>query len=646
MARVCAYKYDMLYNILHNTNISKWLRPFWLKPGAPSPASPSSRLEPDGRRSCSLARRGPGDRGWSRSLPASYRCALFPRHLLRGLQLRYLVRSEAPEERAGSGGALAAEEGEVTAPGQRGVRAHTASGQRMATLPVGDAGTGVPGVDPTSEELAVIGDLAAATAWTGLPDPAWQAFSTALGGPTLLRQVTATARIDWDIAVDATRLPGEDADTFVPLSAVAKGQLEGLRRVCRIRCGLAPGDHPDALAAAAAAAAAAAYATGAGSGGGTGGGFCSPPAPAPPASARRINLSNLVDQSLDAPVEPLSQARIRQLFADYETKHGGAPHEDVEPTEDQLAAVWQLYKSDRVPYTDFAVFGPHARRLLQKLVYCAYQQRPDGSFKKVELPGPPDFEHWWRCWRVFRTTMLLLELAEPEHLDVYAESIRQLALRYTQACWFIVYTGDVRLRSEHLERIRRTAETEAATAGTSLAKPWTECFRRAVRDKAWWDAEVRDPALLYLTRITSARDAVDSGTAQPSLESAEGAPASQQGNLGGSAKRTATWQDAGPPKKKTRQERDRPYRADAAQDFSEKQDGVFVKNRRGVEICRKFQSGTCSGVGKHCEAGNFVHQCNLCLQSHAASDHAQSGRGGGKGGGKGGKRGGGKGGKR
>ena len=68
-------------------------------------------------------------------------------------------------------------------------------------------------------------------------------------------------------------------------------------------------------------------------------------------------------------------------------------------------------------------------------------------------------------------------------------------------------------------------------------------------------------------------------------------------------------------------------------DYSEKgQDGRYVRNRRGVGICRKFNAGQCGKPTGPCERG-YAHQCSLCLLLHAESNCR--GGGGGKGGGKG-----------
>ena len=74
---------------------------------------------------------------------------------------------------------------------------------------------------------------------------------------------------------------------------------------------------------------------------------------------------------------------------------GDFPHPEIEPTQDQLSAIHQLVKNGITPYVDFSIFGAHGRRLLRKLTFISYQFNvPDGTWKRMELRGPPDFNTW------------------------------------------------------------------------------------------------------------------------------------------------------------------------------------------------------------------------------------------------------------
>ena len=63
-------------------------------------------------------------------------------------------------------------------------------------------------------------------------------------------------------------------------------------------------------------------------------------------AARKIKLSLVIDQSLDAEITPLSSLEVRQLFDAYKGTHGDYPVEDVEATADQISGVQQLVRQD------------------------------------------------------------------------------------------------------------------------------------------------------------------------------------------------------------------------------------------------------------------------------------------------------------
>ena len=83
-------------------------------------------------------------------------------------------------------------------------------------------------------------------------------------------------------------------------------------------------------------------------------------------------------------------------------------------------------------------------------------------------------------------------------------------------------------------------------------------------------------------------------------------------------------------------------------DLSEKNEqGHYIRNKKGLELCRGYGHCTCKGgnAGRCPSNDSRTHQCYICLQQHAGSDHdkLQKGAGGkGKGGGKGKAKGGGR----
>ena len=194
---------------------------------------------------------------------------------------------------------------------------------------------------------------------------------------------------------------------------------------------------------------------------------------------------------------------------------GGLPHPDHEPSPDQLAAVKQLLASGAPPYVDFSLYGPYGRRMLKRLMFTAFSYNVQtGTWTRQELPGPPDFQSWWRSWMVLKTTFLILGEVSPEPLDLYGEWIRSLHYQYGPQCWWLIYQADVRMRSEEFERLRRVLQLGAdvgARMPPSMGiqfdpeKPWDAVFACSVHlsmveSQAFWMREVKDKAFLYLAR--------------------------------------------------------------------------------------------------------------------------------------------------
>ena len=79
-----------------------------------------------------------------------------------------------------------------------------------------------------------------------------------------------------------------------------------------------------------------------------------------------------------------------------------------------------------------------------------------------EQPGPSSFHNWYRIWKCFRTGMLLLECVEAERLDAYSEMVRGFVQRYGEDAWPFISRAEVRMRSEHLDRLRRELRANPA----------------------------------------------------------------------------------------------------------------------------------------------------------------------------------------
>eukprot|EP00971_Amphidinium_carterae_P348659 6490615-Amphidinium_carterae.1 len=335
-------------------------------------------------------------------------------------------------------------------------------------------------------------------------------------------------------------------------------------------------------------------------------------------TARKCKLSSVLDQTCDAEVVRLDAETISNLYHAYEVNRGGVPHSDHDPSVDQLSAYHQALGDGSLPYADFAVFGPHGDRLARKLRFANYTMNPvDGVWTRTELPGPPDFQTWWKCFRTYKTLLLLLDLVDIEPIDNYGEKVRDLHDTFGPPCWFIIYQADSRMRSEQFERIRRRLDSDynkvtQAGGSTKLIdfdpkKPWNGVLREAASDTEFWTVEVKDKAYFFLTAVRTSQAVREDGTAQPALK-AVNLSSTPAGSPGSSAA-PPVWAPE-PPAKRQKSNRVR----DGARTGA---DGLFTHNRAGNEVCKNFNEGVCS---LPCPGGR-VHQCAKCLQTgHTAKD--------------------------
>ena len=511
----------------------------------------------------------------------------------------------------------------------------------VAALPLGEPGIPCNVVDPTVDELAAIDTVDAACAWAGITADLRQALELSVGGPiTMLRHLLLIDRTNWDFCVSNTyRGDGQGAPLEVNgepvwVGALAAGRLESLRRIARLKAGLCPGDHPDAVrqlqqreqAIAAAAQPPLVPPTGPAQGGGA------TPTTASSSGGRRIKLSTILDPTCDAEVIPMDPARLKQLHRDYIKARGASPKHDIEPTDDQVSALFQVTSEGHPPYADFSIFGKFGKRMLAKLQFTAWTLLPDGAWVRKELPGPPDLSAWWNSWRVLRTALLLLQQVSPEVLDQYGDLIRDLSEQYGADCWYLVYLADVRMRSEEFPRLRRSEELrheERLLANLPSAfnpdKPWDRVFSAATEASDFWREEVKEKSVLHKCRVKTQSELVDDGTVQPGL-----APAASTGVLP-----RAGQQQAPPPRPAPPAREDEPPAKKARTERAELPpmvNGKFEKNRAGEWLCQQYAEGKCSR-GSSCR---YAHQCPLCLKTHNLEQHHKEKNGGGKGGGKGG----------
>lgn len=438
-------------------------------------------------------------------------------------------------------------------------------------------------MDPTEEELGRINALQDALDWAGVADELAQTLIDDMGGLQRIREVPLISRGTWDQTVTALRLPDADPNAIMgpangrELRPVEAARIESFRRVCFLRVGRQP-DDPGAQGPPMPIAGQAPFPT-------PGGAVASSP------NSRKLKLSAILDPTLDAEVVPMEAAEQARLYEAYKARYGDFPGSDNDPSPDQLAALRQVITAGALPFACFTIFGPHGQRLLRRQTFTGYQLNvATGDWAKREQPGPGSYHEWHRCWRVYGAAMLLLDAADSERLDNYAELIRNFVTQFTEESWFLISKADAQMRSEQMERLRRQLRSSPAYDYTD-ASPWSACFMAATKDHEFWARELTTPATLFLARHK--RD-----LASPKEED-----------------------DTASPSKKPKRKPTRPSRRGyVGEDKSEMgPDNTYLKNRRGIEVCKKYNAGKCGTAAAQGKCANKrSHQCNRCLGPHQA----------------------------
>ena len=477
---------------------------------------------------------------------------------------------------------------------------------------------------PTPTEAAAITDVAKVREFTGLQLPAWQAVDTLLGGVPSIRVLATLPASSLRGAIQAARVT-TDASTGAqrPLKPVEITQVGLMWRAARCVMNLDDSDPLDTTVSLASS---------------PSGPGASSPGPSTP--LRKVKMNSVIDQVDEAEVTPMKDVEMQKCFGRLSDKKGGAVRPEVEPTEDQFNAMHtRVVDMGCSPYADFAVFTPFHMRFLKAYKFMNHILQPDGTYKPVEVPGPPNFDAWEASWKVFANTLLGLEV---EHLSIkypvvsqaaleeYHDRFRDLVVEYP-TCWHLAVTAEDRCRAEHMPRLKRLIEEEFRNGLAPTFKqgqPWETVFKRAAKDRDYWDQHVRHPALKWMAAGGSSKGPTGSltdltnGQELPVTESKSSKKRKKAREntaaLKAEVKRLKTGDGHGggggggfpPPPGKGKG-----GRKGAGKGEHPKKDarGRFITDRDGNPLCFGFSNGTCKDV---CPKG-MKHLCQNCLGTHS-----------------------------
>ena len=189
-----------------------------------------------------------------------------------------------------------------------------------------------------------------------------------------------------------------------------------------------------------------------------------PAAPPPPSGVapvsvlvKKTKLSQILKQGDDTEIDILPETSIAVGHGRWEAAFGPGkrPAEECECTKEQLSAVKHLLDCDCVPYVDFAIWGPFGHRIERKLRLTGQILQSDGTFRHVEIAGPPNLEVWLAAYDVLMTAFIMLDVLDLGTLLEYKKFISDWHALHGPSCWLLLYQTETRFRLEHLERVRR-----------------------------------------------------------------------------------------------------------------------------------------------------------------------------------------------
>ena len=177
-----------------------------------------------------------------------------------------------------------------------------------------------------------------------------------------------------------------------------------------------------------------------------------------------------------------------------------------------------MIKRNEAPYADFSVMTPYGRRSQKQPKARNFLLQMDGSWKTVEIPGPPSYPAWQACWKVYKSVLLMLKhpanaatntpaksVVTVAALEEYANKIAELNDEFPEA-WHLLLQAEDRCRGEQFERFKRELVRAKLDGRLPMnldydeSQPWVGVFCYAARSQDFWDRCVVRPAQTFLAR--------------------------------------------------------------------------------------------------------------------------------------------------
>ena len=354
-------------------------------------------------------------------------------------------------------------------------------------------------------------------------------------------------------------------------------------------------------------------------------------APAAPIVEKKVKMASIIDQQDETEVIVDGEDTKAGWYQQYLQTVGGWPPEEEEPTPEQVSSLAKRVRAQGVaPYVDFAIFTPYGHRTQRSAKFRTYILTA-GGYTTKELPGPSNFTQWRTCYRVLRTTLIMLDCVSLSAMHNYEMVIERLARTYHNA-WHLIYAADDMARSSHSNRLKAKINLDLkagrpAPLGWDASRPWDYIFQALALDESFWSQQVHSPALVWLA--AGARGSPRTPAEQLALENMQGGLAAISPALDKNVAQSSTTKEADKisPTKVRRDARKKKAKADREELSRFREDKKTGKApTTSKQLCYGWNNGNgpCSGLppGQACVSPvKRDHKCTKCKSpGHPSKD--------------------------
>ena len=236
------------------------------------------------------------------------------------------------------------------------------------------------------------------------------------------------------------------------------------------------------------------------------------PAPAAPVHAgasptKKVKVSSVTDQMDDSEIDLMTRLEFDQAHLWHIDMTGAEPSDDSEPTGEQITALRdRIVRRGESPYADFSILTPFGRTIQKQLKTRSWLLLQDGTFKALDIPGPPSFDAWQACWKVFRAILFIPRAFQGGDVSMPGGMLIAKLNQDFPETWHLIMKVEDKCQSEMFERYRRHL-TKAATdnrlpMGLDFLpnQPWIGVFTYAAQNRELWDEHVFGPVTMFMAR--------------------------------------------------------------------------------------------------------------------------------------------------